>query len=214
MITIDRDAAKAAGYTDQEIDAFVSQSDSLPSVTATPPEPIKIDTQAAIKAGYTPEEINAFVNNKPQSLPNIDPVEITQTFGQPSEYDVFSGGVNTGVDYATGLDTPVDLPEGEWEIEDAYTNAQPGTGYIGNGENSGYGNSVVARNRLTGEKLRLSHLNKVDVQPGQVIKGGRIGYSGLTGNTSGSHLDLEYTDATGQMGDVLSTPYGNIIPHK
>lgn len=160
------------------------------------------------------------LQGEPQSFPQLDtpvadipPVPITQTFGQRSQYDVFSGGVNTGVDYATPVGTPVILPQGQWQVEDAYAQAEPTGGYIGNGANQGYGNSVVVVNTQTGEKLRLSHLSEVNVKPGEVIRGGQIGLTGESGNTHGAHLDLEYRNPRGELSDVLKSPYANIIPH-
>lgn len=222
MATIDRVKARAAGYTDAEIDAFEGNSDQTTQSepVVQPPTPqVTIDKPAALQAGYTPEEIDAFESGQQVTQPTYDvqspiaPVDITQSFNQPSQYDVFSGGVNTGVDYATKVGTPVNLPEGDWQIEDAFADADPTGGYIGNYSNQGYGNSVVARNRKTGEKIRLSHLSKVNVQPGQEIPGGLIGETGASGNVTGSHLDAEYYDQTGQMADILQSPYGNIIPH-
>ena len=212
---IDRAAAKAVGYSDQEIDAFLGikpqVKEPVKEITSTPP--VKIDTKAAVAAGYTPQEINRFLKGEKVSSYKIEPVEITQTFNQRSPYDVFSGGVNTGVDFATAQGTPVELPEGEWEVEDAFMGASP-QGYIGNFENMGYGNSVVVKNRKTGEKLRLSHLSNVDVSQGQVLQGGRIGATGATGNVTGPHADVEYYDTQGNLADVLASPYANIIPNK
>lgn len=138
-------------------------------------------------------------------------VRITQTFNQPSAYDVFSGNINTGVDFATEMNTPIELPEDDWEIEDAYSDAIPGTGYIGNADNQGYGNSLIVRNARTGERLRFSHLNSIDVAPGQRIRGGRVALSGLTGNTSGSHVDAEYFDPEGNLADILQSPYASLF---
>ena len=212
---IDRVAAKAVGYSDQEIDAFLGIKSQVkePVKEVAPTLPVKIDTEAAKAAGYTPQEINRFLKGEKVSSYKIEPVDITQTFNQRSPYDVFSGGVNTGVDFATAQGTPVELPEGEWEVEDAFTGASP-QGYIGNFENMGYGNSVVVKNRRTGEKLRLSHLSNVNVTPGQVIKGGLIGPTGATGNVTGSHLDAEYYNQQGELADILQSPYANIIPNK
>ena len=143
---------------------------------------------------------------------------ITQTFGQKSQYDVFSGGVNYGVDYGVKEGTPVGLPAGQWEVVEAFNQAS-GQGFIGNKENRGYGNSVLVRNTKTGESLRLSHLSKVsNIRPGQVIPGGTVvGASGATGNVgsayggTGAHLDVEYRDSSGNLNDVLRTPYATQI---
>lgn len=134
---------------------------------------------------------------------------ITQTFGQRSPYDSFSGGVNYGVDYRTNPNTPINLPKGQYKIIDAFYGAKPDSGYLGNATNKGYGNSVLVQNLETGEKFRFSHLNKVGVKPGQIIQGGEIGITGSTGNVTGPHLDLEYYDKTGRMADIQRTPYAS-----
>lgn len=134
---------------------------------------------------------------------------ITQVFGQKSKFDVFSGGVNYGVDFGIKEGTPVGLPAGQWEVVEAFGGAG-NRGFIGDNTNRGYGNSVLVKNAKTGETLRLSHLQRVNVRPGQVIPGGTIiGASGATGNVTGAHLDVEYKDQSGRLRDVLKTPYAN-----
>ena len=51
---------------------------------------------------------------------SVGNIPITQGFGQKSPYDVFSGGVNYGVDYAVGQGTPVKAPEGEYDCNKKY----------------------------------------------------------------------------------------------
>ncbi|KKL88347.1 hypothetical protein LCGC14_1925630 [marine sediment metagenome] len=85
-------------------------------------------------------------------------------------------------------------------------------GFIGNGDNSGFGNSVLIQNTQTGETLRFSHLDGVKVRPGQKIGGGQqLGVSGNTGNSSGSHLDVEYRDSTGALRDVLGSRFKDLF---
>lgn len=160
--------------------------------------------------GFQPDQEfspSAMVNR--EDLPPI-----TQTFGQRSKYDVFSGGVNYGVDYGVKEGTPVGLPAGQWEVVEAFGEAS-GRGRIGDNTNRGYGNSILVKNQKTGETLRLSHLQRVGVRPGQVIPGGTvIATSGATGNVTGSHLDVEYRDKSGRLGDVLRTPYANQLVGK
>lgn len=131
---------------------------------------------------------------------------ITQQFGIKSPYDVFSGGVNTGTDFAVPQGTPVIVPSGRWRVVSAFNQAQ-GPGYIGNNTNNGYGNSIMVQNMDSGERLRFSHLSKVGVRPGDIVGGGVVGLSGSTGNASGPHLDLEYYDSKGKLGDPLKSPF-------
>jgi len=110
----------------------------------------------------------------------------------------FSGGVNTGTDIGVPQGTPISLPKGNWQIGDVYNQAK-GKGYVGNSENSGYGNSVVARNLDNNESYRFSHLLQSMVQPNQKLSGGIVGYSGSTGNSTGPHVDIE----VGGFKDIL-----------
>lgn len=179
--------------------------------------------------GYGGDAINQFLTNKfnPQSVPGAENItntamgllsnlsalpsgigsKITQAFGQKSPYDVFSGGINWGVDFATQSKTPIKVPEGEWKVIETYGNAT-GKGYIGNKTNRGYGNSVMLQNTKTGEKLRLSHLTAPAVTQGQTVRGGQVaGFSGATGNVTGPHLDVEYYNSSGKLADVTRSPY-------
>lgn len=147
--------------------------------------------------------------NQSTMLPNMP--RITQQFGQKSKYDVFSNGVNYGVDFAVKENTPLALPPGQWQVVEAYSGAN-NRGRIGDKTNRGYGNSVLVVNTQTGEKLRYSHLKGVGVQPGKVYSGGTvIGASGATGNVTGPHLDLEYKNAQGRLADVLNSPYARYL---
>ncbi len=134
---------------------------------------------------------------------------ITQPYGNKSGVEVFSHGVNTGVDIGLPKNTPVALPTGKWKVVSAFNGAK--SGYIGDNENSGYGNSVLVKNVDTGETLRFSHLSQLNI-PSDNLSGGQvIGLSGQTGNTTGPHLDVEYKNANGQLGDFLQTPYAQSI---
>lgn len=95
-------------------------------------------------------------------------------FGQRQKADVFSGGINWGLDLRVATGTKASLPEGDWEVIEVFGGSEPNSGFIGNGTNRGYGNSVLARNRKTGEMVRYSHLNQVNVKPGQLISGGQV----------------------------------------
>lgn len=134
----------------------------------------------------------------------------TQSFGQYSPYDVMSGNVNNGVDYSTPSGTPIYLPEGNWVVQEVFNTAR-GQGFIGDNTNQGYGNSVVVRNKDTGETIRFSHLSSAEVKPGASLKGGLVGYTGATGNVTGPHLDVEYTDQYGKLSDISRTPYAQSI---
>lgn len=142
-------------------------------------------------------------------LPNAVPV--TQAYGNSNpNVEVFSHGVNTGADFGVSLGTPVNLPSGNWKVVDSFDQAK--NGYIGDNENKGYGNSILVKNIETGETLRFSHLSQVGVKLGDILTGGHIGQTGDTGNASGPHLDVEYKNSQGNLGDVLQSPYGKYLP--
>lgn len=128
--------------------------------------------------------------------------KVTQAFGNKNPIEKYSGGVNYGTDFRAKVGTPVNLPAGEWEIVEAYNQG---------GMNRGYGNSILAKNKQTGEKLRFSHLSQVGVKPGQTLKGGQIGQTGATGNVTGPHLDLEFYDKAGRLANVLNSAYKSNI---
>lgn len=136
---------------------------------------------------------------------------ITQSFGNRNPIEVFSGGVNTGTDFGTGVGTKLALPPGQWKAIEAYGDDQD-TGYIGNKSNRGYGNSVLFQNMETGEKLRFSHLSKLGIGQDEVVEGGNVfGETGATGNVTGPHLDLEYYDKGGTLADVMRSLYASYL---
>lgn len=137
--------------------------------------------------------------------------KITQFFGNRNPIERFSGGVNYGTDIGVPEGTKVALPDGQWEVVEAFNDAQ-GAGYVGNNTNRGYGNSILVRNRDTGEMLRFSHLSDAMARAGQVLDGGTvIGLSGSTGNVTGPHLDLEYRNERGQLADILKSRYAGSL---
>lgn len=167
-----------------------------------------------IREKATPVSVSEESGQMSQELPkqsqgNIIPsgARVTQKFGQASQYDVFSGGINYGTDFATPVGTNVAVPEGEWEVVDAYGGSTR-KGFIGNNDNSGYGNSVLVKNTKTGEQMRFSHLSQVGVKRGQILRAGQVfAKTGATGNVTGPHLDLEYRDSSGKLSNVEYSPY-------
>lgn len=142
--------------------------------------------------------------------------KITQRFGNKSSAEKFSKGINLGTDIAVPSGTTAKLPPGTWKILESFNKASAqGPNNPQGGINRGYGNSVLAQNTQTGEKLRLSHLSKTLAQQGQTLQGGTpIGLTGATGNVAGrtgQHLDLEYYDKEGRLKDILNTIYKNYL---
>jgi murein DD-endopeptidase MepM/ murein hydrolase activator NlpD len=115
-----------------------------------------------------------------------------------SNIEATASGKNVGTDIAIGVGTPVPVPAGEWVVDKVLNNDKI------------YGNSVLVKNPKTGETLRLSHLSEANVKLGQSISGGAIvGKSGATGNVTGAHLDIEYKNSKGQLGDLRSSSYSD-----
>jgi len=136
---------------------------------------------------------------------DTDVFKINQEFGNYNpKLELSKSGKNYGVDFNAKTGDKVFLPsEGEWEIVESYA---------GSGFNDGYGKSVKAKNSMTGEILRFSHLSKNYAKPGQVIPGGQlIGAVGSTGNVTGPHLDLEMIDPSGSYVDVTRSRYGQYL---
>ena len=135
---------------------------------------------------------------------------VTQKFGNYNPaIEPSKDGINYGTDFGTPEGTPLAVPPGTWTVVKSYKQAQQ-KGYIGNRENAGYGNSVVLKNTETGEIMRFSHLkpNTVAVKGGEELKGGTIfAQTGSTGNVTGPHLDLEYYNSQGRVGDIQATSY-------
>lgn len=139
-----------------------------------------------------------------QQVPYTDDVRITQQFGNPNAklYGRSKSGranINRGVDIAASPNEPQYAPpEGNWIVQKAVDNGK---------FNTGWGNYVVILNKDTGETIRRSHLDKVNVRTGQVVTGKQLGTTGRTGRTTGYHMDIEYTNPKGQLADYTKSPY-------
>lgn len=148
-----------------------------------------------------------------QYFDELGKYQVNKGFGEKNVADIYSKGINRGTDFNTPKGTPINLPQGNWRVIDAFTGATAeGPNNPQRGINQGYGNSVFVQNMDTGERLRFSHLSKVNVQRGQTLKGGLIGNTGATGNVAGKtgqHLDLEYFDSQGKLADVRKSSYFN-----
>ncbi len=211
--SLDKYSTTPVGYKDylrkQAQDSLKEIKPNLTPIDDAPPEMIKPEP---IKQEADPlvKKFSNFIEEQQGSILGQSG-GITQEFGKRNNIEVFSGGVNTGTDFAAPVGTKLALPPGQWVAVDAYDQDQK-TGYIGNNSNKGYGNSVLFQNMQTGEKLRFSHLSNVGVKPGQVLNGGSVfGATGATGNVTGPHLDLEYYDQGGSLADVMRSLYADYL---
>ena len=188
------------GVDSQVVDAFVEKKrKGIPS----------FDTGFDDTQPYDTQTFDQLEPGQPQSFASLGP--ITQKFGARSGVERFSGGVNLGADFATPMFTPISVPSGSWQVIESFGGARQ-KGFIGNSDNRGFGNSVLVKNRKTGEMLRFSHLSKVGVRPGQILKGNQvIALSGSSGNSTGPHSSIMFIDGRGRIRDVLKSRYGGKI---
>ena len=219
-----KERTRKRGVPEEEIETFINSKKSS-TLTVQPGETLsgisaregtsveelaiqnRIQDPDILAAGQTlevgPAEAQSFQKG---ALPGK--FKVNAAFGQRNKADVFSGGINFGVDFNAPTGTPVAAPPGgNWVVVESFGKATR-KGFVGNRDNRGFGNSIVLQNRKTGEKIRFSHLSPHNVRPGQIVKGGQmIVKSGNTGNSTGSHLDVEFTDASGRRGDILKSKY-------
>ena len=119
-------------------------------------------------------------------------LDVTQTYGNQS--DMYASGVHQGTDFRTK-----NLQNKSFSLPVKAVVMQ----VIRADSGSPYGNSVLLQ-LPTGEMVRLSHLSNLGAyQEGQTILPGQyVGTTGNTGKSTGEHLDVEYYNADGQIGDL------------
>lgn len=132
------------------------------------------------------------------------PYTITQTFGQTS----IAGGNHFGVDLVKGYGSPL-VAVTNAIVDDARNDCSANGGYLGNMCNQGQGNFIrlsVAQEEET-FYITYMHLKDVSVRKDDVVSVGQvIGTQGHSGNSTGSHLHLEFRKTrllTNQMSDYL-----------
>ncbi|MEU5810119.1 M23 family metallopeptidase [Streptomyces sp. HUAS TT3] len=89
---------------------------------------------------------------------------------------------HSGQDFAVPVGTPVKAVSAGVVVK---------AGPNGGGDGPAYGNAIVVKHG-NNTYSQYAHLSKIQVRVGQkVAKGGQIGLSGNTGNSSGPHLHFE-----------------------
>jgi len=203
--------------------AIKQATDMLSKPTAT------VDFKELSKEGYTPTQITQYLEDHPNTALKNAPVNwdanvtqntiipkaapVTETVGerQPG-VEVFSGGITTGTGLGVPVGTPVATPPGTWKVVQTNTGAKQ-NGKIGDSDGQGWGNFVLVQNQQTGEMLRYAHLSDVGVANGDTIKGNKVvGLSGMSGNVTGPHLNLQLLSPKGEPEDVLQSQYAQYIP--
>ena len=126
-MAFDRQAAKAAGYSDQEIDNYLRSSSVAPAAPVAAPQPVSaaptLDREAARKAGYTDQEINDYLRaQQPQPMAPPAPKAWSDhagTYGDGTLHNIGeyaeSGDALRDTAFilsraGAGLAAPVDLP--------------------------------------------------------------------------------------------------------
>lgn len=109
---------------------------------------------------------------------------ITQYFAENKNNPTLGYGAlgHRGVDLASNENTPLSMPFN-------------GTVVFAGWDKTGFGNSILVRLE-DGQYIRMSHLNRIDVIPGQKVnKGYVIGLTGNTGRSTAAHLDVMTYDS-------------------
>jgi len=166
----------------------------------------KMATQTAAKPATTTQSVIK------QAVSSIFGGKVTETQKFGNKNNIYKSGVHGGEDYAGKAGTPEYVPPGNWQAEKVVSNVNR-PGFLGNySDNQGWGNQVILRNKDTGEKIAFNHLQKANLQQGTDVPSGSIlGTMGTTGNSTGVHTDLRYTNAQGQNQPFSSSPYGKYI---
>lgn len=116
----------------------------------------------------------------------LDTVTITQYFGRTSDSGrLYASGTHDGIDLAAPIGTPVKA-------------ALSGTVYeinLGAVQNCQYGKWVLIKH-ANGLATLYAHLSSVQVSKGSTVSSGQvIGYSGMTGYSTGPHLHFTVYNA-------------------
>lgn len=215
-------------YTPEQIHAFIASQPGIQVMnqpqekTPTGQNTPQLSVLHALSAGYTQDQINQFAQQQGIGLDQSgmkqdsvvsQPAAITERVGQfQPNLEVFSHGQTTGTGLGVPQGTKAALPPGQWKVVSSFNGASP-NGYIGNGQGQGWGNNTLVENTQTGEQLRYAHLLHNFTKQGDVLDGGSlVGLTGRSGNATGDHLNLQYIDPSGKVGDVLQSRYRNFIP--
>lgn len=166
--------------------------------------------QQLLQGQATPQQAQSQIQQS-SILPKAYPV--TQNYGNYNpDLEVFSNGIARDTNFGAKLgDTIAAPPVGRWRVVNQNTDASQ-NGYIGNGENSGYGRAILLQNLDTNERLHYIHLDQVATKLGDVVQPGQIlGKVGKSGNLTSENLGMEYYDQNGKISDVLSSPYASYL---
>lgn len=140
--------------------------------------------------------------------PLEQPFVITQEYGVSHIY----GDLHLGIDLSKGYGESVRAVV-DGEIIDTKNTCPPNGGYLGNLCNEGMGNYIKEKITIDEKEIYIvyMHLQKSDVAIGDlVISGQVIGKQGNSGNSTGSHLHLEFRNQA-TLGTSITDTYN---PHE
>lgn len=139
--------------------------------------------------------------------------QVTTPFGGAQAYSpgmsLDIGSVNRGVDLAVPAGTPVLSPVGGTVTKVYHSRLDDRRGQRDARENGGWGGQIIIQGE-DGFVHYLDHLqfNSIGVQDGAYVeKGQPVARVGVTGNSTGPHLDWEKRNAKGQHVDPLAATF-------
>src|SRR3990167_7145215 len=156
MKTLDYQTVRDAGYDDEQIQKWLVGNPDVKLANYKKEQALQLNQQMAptiqeriknIAPATTQQQTQSEIIQEATKtiLPKQFP--LTQEFGRyaPSLYRGITADMrNPGADFGTPEGTEVNLPEGQWVVE------EEGTGY-----NQGWGNSILVKNPKTGDRIRI-----------------------------------------------------------
>lgn len=140
--------------------------------------------------------------------PEDKPIRITQDFGGGN----VAGGLHLGVDMTNGYGANV-YAVTDAIVDDAQQTCASNGGYLGNQCNYGQGNFIRLKKELDDRTIYIvyMHLATINIKKGDEVSAGQlIAYQGHSGNSTGSHLHLEFR----KIPNVTSNIENCLNPHE
>jgi len=232
-INLFKQTALESGYSQEEIDSFVSSIDSMGGNNFNTP------SISSSVSGQEPQSMDMIKPNIPSMPENLKPLTIPQQTApasfnetpsiqqtqvaniQPNVQPIKAEGVPV-ITQAFGNRSSVEKYSGGVNLGTDFRaktgtelNSPEGIWVVDTakeGFNDGSGNMVKIINTETNESLTYEHLNNINVIPGQKLDGSQVvGLSGNTGNSTAEHASIPYRNSKGEYKDVLSTPYAQQV---
>lgn len=137
---------------------------------------------------------NDFLEGSGDFIPPLKEYTITSQYGYRSALNDYHYGVDLDAGYGATIYSPTDAT-----VEKASSTCPGNGGFLGNQcpfkDFYGAGNYVLLKQEQKKQTIyiMMCHMDTVNVQTGQKVKKGqKIGNQGHSGNSTGSHLHLEF----------------------